>query len=142
MFGVGSNTQNPHVLSDNVSDAPYPFILYKFPSVTDEDNTSAAVPAVVFRDFMSPELDADVRKLEWWASAATLHPEQVAITYAEGSIVVHQGTLYRALAQNADQAPDRHEDVWQALPPPADDVRLADDSPHAGLGVRWPPAIP
>lgn len=37
---------------------------------------------------------------------------------------------------------DQNPAVWKALPPPADDVRLAADSPHAGLGVRWPPAKP
>jgi hypothetical protein len=44
--------------------------------------------------------------------------------------------LYRALAENAALAPDEHPEVWEALPEPADDVRLAADSPHAGLGLR------
>jgi hypothetical protein len=142
VFGVGSNTLNAHVLKDNVVDAPYPFILYTFPSVTDEGNTADAVPAVEFRDFMLSELDADVRKLESWTDQATLHPEQVAVTYETGAVVVHQGTLYRALAQNTGKAPDQNPEIWEALPVPADDVRLTDGSPHQGLGVRWPPAIP
>jgi hypothetical protein len=73
---------------------------------------------------------------------ATLHPEQAEITYAEGSIVVHRGTLYRALAENTAKPPDQNAELWEELPAPADDVRLSKGSPHAGLGVRWPPAIP
>lgn len=142
VFGVGSNTLNPHVLEDNQVDAPYPFILYKFPSVTERNNVAGEVPAVEMRDFMLPELDADVRQLEWWTDKATLHPEQAAVSYAEGAIVVHQGVLYRALAENTGKAPDQNAAVWEELPAPADDVRLSASSPHAGLGVRWPPAIP
>ena len=142
VFGVGSNTLNPHVLRDNVVDGPYPFILYEFPSVTDENNLTGDVPAVEFRDFMLPEVDADVRLLEWWTDKATLHPQQAAVTYEKGAVVVHQGTLYRALVENSAKAPDQNAGVWEELPPPADDVRLSDGSPHQGLGVRWPPAIP
>jgi hypothetical protein len=142
VFGVGSNTLNPHVLKDNLVDAPYPFLLYKFPSVTDENNVASEVPAVQMRDFMLPELDADVRKLEWWTDKATLHPDQAPVSYAEGSIVVHRGTLYRALAENTAEPPHQNAELWEELPAPADDVRLSEGSPHAGLGVRWPPAIP
>jgi hypothetical protein len=142
VFGVGSNSPDPHVLEDNVTDATFPFILYKFPSVTESGNSMAEVPAVRFRDFMTPELDANVRRLEWWTDVATLSPDKRAVTYAKGAVVVHQGTLYRALAENTGKAPDQSPKAWQALPAPADDVRLAADSPHAGLGVRWPPAIP
>jgi hypothetical protein len=142
VFGIGSNTLNPHVLTDNVFDATFPFVLYTFPSVTETGSSMAEVPAVEFRDFMTPELDADVRQLEWWTPVATLHPEMVAVTYAKDAVVVHHGVLYRALSENTDQAPDQNPGVWEELPAPADDVRLAPDSPHAGLGVRWPPAIP
>ncbi len=142
VFGVGSNSPNPHVLQDNVADATFPFILYKFPSVTESGNTMAEVPAVQFRDFMLAELDDDVRKLEWWTPTATLSPDKRAVTYEAGAVVVHQGTLYRALAQNSGKAPDQTADAWEKLPDPADDVRLAAGSPHQGLGVRWPPAKP
>lgn len=110
--------------------------------LAEESNVAGEVPAVEMRDFMLPELTADVRKLEWWTDKATLHPQQAAVTYAEGAIVVYQGTLYRALAVNSGKAPDQNAALWEELPPPADDVRLTESSPHAGLGVRWPPAIP
>jgi hypothetical protein len=142
VFGVGANSPNPHVLKDNVADAPFPFILYRFPSVTDSNNGMAEVPPVRFRDFMTPELDGNVRLLEWWTDVATLSPDMRQVSYAKGAVVVHQGTLYRALAENSAKPPDQNPKVWEALPPPADDVRLAADSPHAGLGVRWPPATP
>jgi len=142
VFGVGSSSPDPHILKDNVADAAFPFILYEFPSVTASNNTMAEVPPVQFRDFMTPELDEDVRRLEWWTDVATLSPDMGAVAYAKGALVVHQGTLYRALAENTGKAPDQSPAVWRALPAPADDVRLADGSPHAGLGVRWPPAKP
>lgn len=142
VFGVGSNSPDPHVLKDNVADAAFPFILYKFPSVTESNNTMAEVAAVKFRDFMLPELDEDVRRLEWWTAVASLSPDMRPVTYDEGAVVVHQGTLYRALAQNSGKAPDESPEAWEKLPAPADDVRLAAGSPHQGLGVRWPPAKP
>ncbi|WP_437877141.1 right-handed parallel beta-helix repeat-containing protein [Sorangium sp. So ce513] len=139
VFAVGSNAPNPHVLRDNRVDGPYPFIKWLFDSVTAEDNPSAEVPRVRFRDFMGAALDEDYRLLEWWTDRATLSPDQRAVVYPKGAFVVHQGALYEALEENQGKQPDRHPDAWRALPPPADDVRLRADSPHQGLGVRWPP---
>ena len=76
------------------------------------------------------------RALDWWTARATRHPDQPPVVYAAGAFVVHQGTLYEALVENSEVEPDTNPDVWQALPPPADDVRLSADSPHAGLGIR------
>lgn len=139
VFAVGSNTQNPHILRDNVVDAPYPFIQWLFDSVTVEDNRSEVVAPVKFRDFMNEDIDANVRRVEWWTARATLHPDQPVVSYEAGAYVVHQGTLYRALTDNEEAPPDSSPEAWEALPAPADDVRLSDDSPHAGLGLRWPP---
>lgn len=142
VFGVGANSPDPHILKDNVADAAFPFILYKFPSVTESNNTGAAVAPVQFRDFMTAELDANVRLLEWWTAVATLSPDMRAVTYPKGAVVVQQGTLYRALLENTGKAPDQSPDVWQALPAPADDVRVEPGTLYAELGVRWPPAKP
>jgi hypothetical protein len=49
---------------------------------------------------------------------------------------MHAGTMYEALSENQGREPATSPDVWRPLPPPADDVRLAPDSPHAGLGIR------
>jgi hypothetical protein len=139
VFGVGSNSPDPHILKDNVVDGPYPFILYLFPSVTEENNVMGPVPRVRFREFMDPGLDDDYRRLEWWTDRATLADNQPVVVYPQGARVVHLGTHYEALVENQEKQPDQNPDVWMPLPPPADDVRLAPDSPHAGLGVRWPP---
>ena len=136
VFGVGSNSPDPHVLTDNRVDGPYPFILWTFPSVTAENNVMATIARVKFRDFMGPALDENYRQLEWWTPRMTRHPDMPAMTYAAGASVVHQGTLYRALAENTEAPPDQNPDLWEALPAPADDVRLTSDSPHAGLGLR------
>ncbi|HEU5075024.1 MAG TPA: right-handed parallel beta-helix repeat-containing protein [Polyangiaceae bacterium] len=138
VFGVGSNTLNPYILRDNVVDAPYPFIQWLFDSVTSENNVSEAVPPIEFRDFMNAEIDANVRRVEWWTDRATLHPDQPVVRYEAGAYVMHLGTLYRATTDNEAAPPDGSPDAWEALPPPADDVRLSDDSPHAELGLRWP----
>jgi hypothetical protein len=140
VFGVGSNSPNPHLFLDNQFEADFPFLLYSFPSVTAENNEQVEVPPVRFRKFMGPEIEQDVRRLEWWTSAATLSPDGRAVTYPKGAFVMHQGVLYRALKENAGLPPDEAPDVWEPLPDPADDVRLAEDSPQRGLGVRWPPA--
>jgi hypothetical protein len=136
VFGVGSNSPDPHTLRDNVVDAPYPFIKWSFPSVTSENNTTGSVERVEFRDFMGAELDENYRQLEWWTDRATLSPDQRAVTYAKGAFVMHLGELYQALAENQGQPPSEHPESWQRLPAPADDVRLSATSPHAGLGLR------
>ncbi len=136
VFGVGSNSPDPHVLRNNVVDGPYPFIKWLFPSVTQEGNVAQSVPRVKFRDFMLPELDENYRRLEWWTDKATLAPDQRAVTYAAGAFVVHRGKLYEAIVENQGKLPDEHPESWRALPDPADDVRLAEDSPHADLGLR------
>jgi hypothetical protein len=61
------------------------------------------------------------------------------VAYPEGALVVHGGTFYEAIVENSELAPDEHPEAWRELPPPADDVRLAVDSPHSGLGLRAPP---
>jgi len=136
VFGVGSNSPNPHVLIDNVNDSPYPFLMWTFPSVTEENNVTATIERVTFRDFMGPALDENYRALEWWTPRMTRHPDMPVMTYAEGAYVVHGGVIYRARAENSEASPDQNPDLWEALPSPADDVRLSTDSPHAGLGLR------
>jgi hypothetical protein len=135
VFGVGANSPDPHLLRDNIIDGPYPFVMWKFPSVTEEGNLEQAVPPVRFVDFMGEELDQNYRQLEWWTERATRHPDSPIVTYPKGAFVVHQGSLYRALEENAEAIPSESLDLWEALPEPADDVRLAPDSPHQGLGI-------
>jgi hypothetical protein len=139
VFGVGSNSPNPHLLRDNIADSPYPFLKWTFPSVTEENNVMESVEPVRFVDFMGDAIDENYRKLEWWTARATRHPEMPPVAYPEGALVVHGGTFYEAIVENSELAPDEHPEAWRELPPPADDVRLAVDSPHSGLGLRAPP---
>jgi hypothetical protein len=139
VFGVGSNSPNPHLLRDNIADSPYPFLKWTFPSVTEENNVLASVEPVRFVDFMGDASDENYRKLEWWTDRATRHPEMPPVVYPEGALVVHGGTFYEAIVENSELAPDEHPEAWRELPPPADDVRLAAGSPHEGLGLRAPP---
>ncbi|MBU1537235.1 right-handed parallel beta-helix repeat-containing protein, partial [Myxococcota bacterium] len=136
VFGVGSNTENPHFLTDNTADAPYPFIMWIFDSVTETGNVIGEVPPVIFSDFMNTQIEGNFRLVEWWTPTATRHPDNPPVTYEPGDYVMHLGTLYRALTQNTGEAPDESPGAWEALPPPADDVTLAPESPHQGLGVR------
>jgi hypothetical protein len=139
VFGVGANSPDPHVLEENVVEGPYPFIRWLSSNVEAENNPTAAVPRVRFRDFMGAYLDEDYRRLEWWTARATLSPDQRPVVYPQGAHVLQGGTIYEALIENQEKEPAANPDVWRPLPPPADDVRLAGDSPRAGLGIRWPP---
>ena len=139
IFGVGANTKNPHVLTDNGFDIDLPFVKYPFPTVTQTNNVKKDVPAVTFRDFLGPEIEADFRRLEWWTPTATLSPSKGAVTYPVGFTVLHKGKLYRALAANTGKEPDKSPDVWNALPDPADDARLSASSAFQGVGLQQPP---
>jgi hypothetical protein len=140
VFGVGSNSPNPHLLIDNQVDAPYPFLKWTFPSVTETGTTAGPIARVKFLDFMTKELDDNHRKLEWWTDTATLSPGKTPVTYPTGFVVLHKGKLYQATAASQGKEPDKHPEAWKALPEPADDVRLDPGSPHKPLGLRWPPA--
>jgi hypothetical protein len=136
VFGVGSNTENPHILRDNTYEAPWPFIQWVFDSVTDTNNNEAAVERVAFRDFMGEDLDENYRNLEWWTETATRHPDNVPVVYPAGFFVMHKGTLYRAKRENVGKEPGTSPDDWEKLPDPADDVRVVEGSLYAGFGVR------
>jgi hypothetical protein len=85
---------------------------------------------------MTPEIEEYFRRLEWWTDRATLSPDQRVVQYAAGALVMHRGQLYRARVDNELSPPDEMPALWELLPSPADDVRLTDDSPHSGLGLR------
>lgn len=137
VFGIGSNTENPHLLTNNVVDAPFPFVQWTFDSTTLEDNEERSIEALRFVDFINDEIEDNFRRLEWWTDKATLAEGEPDVTYAEGAYVMHLGKLYRAARENSGEPPDAFPDAWEELSAPADDVRLAADSPHAdwGLGV-------
>jgi hypothetical protein len=135
VFGIGSNTDNPHLLRDNRFDADVPFVQWSFDSTTEQGNEQVAVERLQFVDFMNQEIDANVRRIEWWTDRATLSPDDRVVEYGEGDYVMHLGTWYRATAVNTGRPPAENPDVWEALPPPADDVRVRPGSPYVGYGI-------
>lgn len=136
VFGVGANSPNPHFLLQNRVDAPFPFLKWTFPSVTEQGTETGPIPQVQFRNFMTPALDQDYRRIEWWTDVASLSPQKTPVTYPAGFVVLHKGKLYEALAPSQGKAPDQNPDSWKELPAPADDVRLAPSSPHQGMGIK------
>lgn len=99
-----------------------------------QGNVSAAVAPVAFVASGYPGVPT--AKLSSWARIATLAPGQPAITYGAGDLVMHDARLYRARAANTDKVPPDNLDVWEELPLPADDVRVAPGSPYAEMGIR------
>jgi hypothetical protein len=136
VFGVGSNSPNPHLLKNNQYEAPYPFVKWTFPSVTQENNVEVTLDRVSFRNFMIDPIEENFRRLEWWTATATLAPGAPEVVYPAGAYVMHQGTLYEALVENGSAPPDENPELWKALEAPADDVRVVLDSTYSGLGIR------
>ncbi|MEZ4367454.1 MAG: hypothetical protein R2939_14440 [Kofleriaceae bacterium] len=60
------------------------------------------------------------------------------MTYAPGDVVTHGDApdLYICTATSTGEAPPDAPGRWAILPRGADDVRVADGSPYAGLGVQ------
>jgi hypothetical protein len=103
-------------------------------SIVAQNNVSASVTPVAFMNSGYP--DVPVARLSFWGSVATLAVNQPAITYAEGDLVVHDAELYRARAENTNEVPSENGDVWEKLPLPADDVRVAPGSAYEAMGIR------
>ena len=103
-------------------------------NVQARDNVAAAVAPVAFVDSGYPAVPTG--KLSSWGKLATLAPNQPAITYAAGDLVMHDAELYRAKSENTDKVPSDNPDVWEKLPRPADDVRVVEGSAYDGIGIR------
>jgi hypothetical protein len=139
IFGVGSNTLNPHILRNNRHDSPYLFIEWVFDSVTEVNNVRGTVERAAFVDFMIPEIEENFRRVEWWTDVVTRHPSMPARTYDAGDFVMHGGRLYRSLRPSTGAVPSESSADWEDLGLPKDDARLTADSPYQGYGLRWPP---
>jgi hypothetical protein len=98
-------------------------------------NVRGDVPPVRFRDAGLPA-DFDYLDLEMWTAEATLG-RRGPVSYPRGTIVTHLGVPYRCEADPCAPGlvPDASPAAWTALPSFPDDVRLAPDSPHAGVGL-------
>jgi hypothetical protein len=123
------------LLRNNRFDVEVPFVMWSFDSTTEENNEQGTVRLLEFVDFMNQDIDANVRRIEWWTDRATLSPDARVVEHVAGAYVMHLGTWYRATQSNAEAAPSENPELWEALPPPADDVRVREGSPYADYGV-------
>jgi|GEM_PF-6053940 len=94
------------------------------------------IPAVVFHD-PGFAADFDWLKLEIWTA---LDFNDQPVSYEQGDVVSVGGDLFECLPSGGCGAglipTDPSNDViWNALPLPADDVRLSVDSPIQNVGL-------
>ncbi|MEM8931641.1 MAG: hypothetical protein AAGE94_10715 [Acidobacteriota bacterium] len=125
------NTANPIELVDNRWQGGETFAhITGGASVTQSGNVNGPIAPVDFIDSGFPA-DFDYLRLEIWTDVTSSGDP---VEYQTGDYVSHEGALYRALVTHTDQIPP-HAATWQALPMPADDVRLTLASPfqHHGL---------
>ena len=104
-------------------------------NVTGSGNVNGPVAPIAFRDLGVPA-DFDFHDLEWWAATAS-RGDGSGIIYQEGEIVFHHGLPYRCSDDpcGAGLVPPDNPATWEALPAFADDVRLAQGSPHPDIGL-------
>ena len=80
-------------------------------------------------------MDVDVLRVERWASHTLIDFGGDKISYKEGDFVVHAQHLYVCLKDNTHVVPGTEDSVWRRVPFPPDDLRLAQDSAHQGVGL-------
>jgi len=103
-------------------------------SVTATGNVNGAVTALTFVNTGLPA-GTPTRQLERWTARATLAPNSPEMTYAAGALVMHDGQLYRAKAQNTNKPPPDNTAQWERLPLPVDDLRTAPGTEWSQRGV-------
>jgi len=103
-------------------------------NISASDNVNAAVEPVVFVDSGYP--DVPTSALSAWGATATLAADMHAIEYAPGDLVMSDGQLYRAKIASENLLPADHPEAWEKLALPADDLRVAETSPYADMGVH------
>lgn len=102
---------------------------------TERGNVQGPVDPIAFVDAGYPA-DASVLALEAWTAVSTLAPGMPARTYAVGELVMDDGQLFAAIAENTDARPSEHPEAWMMLPTPVDDLRVVAGSAYAELGVH------
>ncbi|RKG80353.1 carbohydrate-binding protein [Corallococcus terminator] len=102
--------------------------------VTATGNVNGAVSVLNFVDTGLPA-GTTSRQLEMWTDRATLAPNSPEVTYAAGALVMHDGQLYRARAQNTNKPPPQNASVWELLSLPVDDLRTTPGTAWAERGV-------
>ncbi len=132
VFKISGNIQGPVTFDDNTWEGKSQLVAG---TLNGSGNKNATVTPIEFMDSGYPA-GAPVQKLEMWAPKATLAPQSPAITYAVGDLVMVDGDLYQATAQNTNQRPPDHPESWKKLSLPTDDLRVKAGSPYAAIGVH------
>ena len=106
-------------------------------NITAIGNARGPVEPVEFQDFMGLPASVDFLLIERWSANSGLAGGAPTV-YHQGDYVMHEARLYVCLAPGSHSGlePPLHPGTWQPLPIPADDVRLAPGSPHAGVGLH------
>ena len=120
---------------NNVWDGPATTIATPRDNVVASGNVHGPSAPIVFAGSGFPA-DFDYSLVELWAQWSGLNAG-AEIFYNPGDYVMHEGQLYQCIGSEAhtDKKPTDHPEIWQLLPLPADDVRLAPDSPYQGIGL-------
>jgi hypothetical protein len=133
VFQIGGENAAPVTFTGNRWDAD--LALVTGGNAIEEDNVQGAVEPLRFVQSGYPQ-DEPATRLEAWTAVSTLSPGMPARMYVPGDLVMHDGTMYRALVESSDLVPPDHAEAWEALPDPIDDLRVAPDSPYAELGIH------
>ncbi len=137
LFQLGSNWTAPVTIKGNTWEGTRK-VIYNPPAfVTQTNNTNAAVAAVVFQD-LGLLRDTPPLSLQMWAATSASWAGGGPIVYVPGDLVLDMGHLYKCAKATAAGDPRPFGDAsgkWEDLGVPADDVRLAPSSPHAGIGL-------
>jgi hypothetical protein len=135
LFGMNGKQSNPVEMLNNTWDSPGPLIKTAA-NVVDTGNIQSPSAPVKFVDGGFFPADFNYFLVEMWAKFSGIN-EGDAIDYNPGDYVMWKGDLYQCIGTEAhtNKVPSENPDVWQAMPAPVDDVRLAPDSPYPGYGL-------
>lgn len=105
-------------------------------NVTGSGNVRGLVEPIAFVDFGVPA-SFDYGHMEIWTDKATVVAEAPDVSYGQDDIVLYAGVPYecRLAVCASGLVPPDNPGTWLELPLFPDDVRLAPDSPYAGIGL-------
>ncbi len=109
--------------------------LVKYNNFTESGNQNISIAPIDFVDSGYPSA-TPFNSLEQWVAQSTLAPGSPDRVYAAGDLVMYDAEMYECTAQNTGQPPPEHPESWKKLPLPADDFRVMEGSPYAGIGIQ------
>jgi len=144
LIRVHQKQTNPIFLSHNVFDEPSLELVNGLGgalngvvgNITAAGNRRGLVSPITFNDFMGLPSHVDYLLIERWCATSS-RAGGAPTVYNFGDYVMHLGNLYLCIeaGTHSGKDPTSNPATWQLLPLPRDDVRLAPDSVHAGVGL-------